>query len=163
MAKNSPRGWPKLVARKHVIRRRRMPPLAFPGENSGGYGAITFRGRLTGAHRAMCTLAHGEPPVGYWVAHSCGQRDCCNPRHLRWATPKENQADKRSHGTVNSGERNGNSKLTREAVLLIKRRLSCGELHRSIAQDFGVAREAISSIAQGKPGRTSRKDITNGE
>ena len=151
MAKNSPKGaglsWLHENMSYAGDECLRWP---FRAKNAGGYGAITFRGRLTGPHREMCTLAHGEPPVGYWVAHSCGQRDCCNPRHLRWATPKENQADKRSHGTVNSGERNGNSKLTREAVLLIKRRLSCGELHRSIAQDFGVAREAISSIAQGK-------------
>lgn len=36
---------------------------------------------------------------------------CVNGRHLRWATPSENNADKLIHGTHNRGERQSKAKL----------------------------------------------------
>jgi hypothetical protein len=60
-----------------------------------GYGYVYFKGKLTGAHRASCWLKFGAPPTSdHQAAHSCGQKRCVNPRHLRWATQRENEADK---------------------------------------------------------------------
>lgn len=40
---------------------------------SGGYGSLMFRGSQMKASRAMCMMAHGEPPLGlHYAAHSCG-------------------------------------------------------------------------------------------
>lgn len=52
------------------------------------------------AHRLMCVFVNGDcPPDKNEAAHSCGNRKCVNPAHLRWATYEENGADKIIHGT----------------------------------------------------------------
>lgn len=65
--------------------------------NPQGYGQTYYCGEVMGAHRVMCILEHGAPPTPeHQAAHWCGRgRDgCINPKHLRWATAKENIADK---------------------------------------------------------------------
>ena len=45
-------------------------------------------------HRIVCKLAHGEPlPDKPFALHACHNRKCCNPKHLRWGSAKENTAD----------------------------------------------------------------------
>jgi len=71
-----------------------------PGAN--GYGQVRYKGRMYVASRLMCILAHGEQPTPeHETAHSCGKghQGCVNPKHLRWATHAENEADKLIHGT----------------------------------------------------------------
>lgn len=78
--------------------------LIWPWEESRidqGYARASFRGQVMGAHRAMCIMAHGDPPFPKAeAAHSCGNGHmaCVNPRHLRWATRAENMADVKLHG-----------------------------------------------------------------
>lgn len=50
--------------------------------------------------RMMCGMANGPSPSNkHQVAHSCGKghEGCLAPKHLRWATAKENHADKITH------------------------------------------------------------------
>lgn len=111
------------------------------------------RGRLTGsispqAHRAMCILVHGEPPSPiHEAAHSCGKghEGCVHPRHLRWATPSENAADKWIHGTETHGEACPMAKLTEAQVMAI-RSLQGTATQREIGERFGVDGETVGSI-----------------
>jgi HNH endonuclease len=117
-----------------------------------GYGSVWYKGQLTGAHRAACLMAHGEPSDGKEVAHGCGQRRCCNPRHLRWASPSENQQDKRRHGTAPIGSKNGCAKLTEVQIPEI-RLLATTEHPDLIAKRFGVTSSTISYVLRGKTWR----------
>lgn len=113
-----------------------------------GYGLVTFKGRQIVASRAICILAHGEPPTEkHEAAHSCGNgnKGCVNPKHLRWATRTENHADKRVHGTDARGERHPMCKLNEKAVKLI--RLSEGRHSaRLLALEYGVSVAMIYRI-----------------
>jgi hypothetical protein len=114
----------------------------------GGYGHVHTAGKKRLAHRFVCERVHGAAPFeGAEAAHFCGLAACINPRHLRWATPKQNAADKRLHGTWIHGERSRSAKLTKRAVEVIRAsRLSNAELGRV----FGVYRHTIRRVRLGQ-------------
>lgn len=106
--------------------------------------------------RIMCELAHGKPPTRrHEAAHSCGKghEACVNPKHLYWATPIENSADKERHGTLLRGEQLPQSKLKTADVLAI-RALKGQKFQREIAKQFGVSPTQINKILKGKAWRT---------
>lgn len=78
-----------------------------------GYGAIHASGGLrTLAHRVICERVHGPAPEGKpSAAHSCGNRACVAPAHLRWASQKENAADSITHGTIARGAKLPHTRL----------------------------------------------------
>lgn len=119
-----------------------------------GYGrAHRFgNGTLTTASNIMCELAHGPAPSRkHECAHSCGRGNagCTNPRHLYWATPNRNHADKIVHGTTNRGERQGASRLTEADVIAIRQR-AASETQTALAAAFGVDQSHISKIVSGE-------------
>jgi hypothetical protein len=122
--------------------------------NDKGRGLLLFRGRTTQAPRAMCILAHGDPPSpNHFSAHNCGKghEGCVHPGHLRWATQKENLADMVVHGTILRGEKNPAHKLTPDEVAEIRRRLKTQSAGiTAIAKEFCVGRTAIRRIKHGE-------------
>ncbi len=110
-----------------------------------GMASVRYRGRQTIASRVMCELAHGKPPTPeHQAAHSCGNGHlgCMNPNHLRWATPKQNCADKVAHGTwaPRKVERLTPSKVhaIRELALTVSRRALCDMFDLSPARASAV-------------------------
>lgn len=59
-----------------------------------GYGEFRVRrngeSALTRSHRVAYTLAHGPIPDGMQIDHTCHNRACVNPAHLRLATARQN-------------------------------------------------------------------------
>lgn len=117
------------------------------GRISTGYGIC---GQKL-AHRIVCERVNGPPPSNiHEAAHSCGKGHlgCCNPKHLRWATPIENANDRYIHGTQHRGERTHGSVLTESDVLKIYELK--GKNQTEIARMFGVSSSAISAIQNGR-------------
>lgn len=115
------------------------------------------RGRINNpcypqAHRYMCFLVNGPAPSPiHEAAHGCGKghEACVHPKHLRWATPLENAADKVLHGTQRFGENHHSAKLTQAQVDQIRDwsiTLTQGEL----GEYFGVSSGTIDDILKGR-------------
>ena len=114
------------------------------GKNKDGYGVFSAGGKALGAHRVAYGLF--KPLMlsrDICVCHSCDNPGCVNPDHLFHGSHSENQQDKARKG------RQWNQKLYPDDVILIRERLSRGELQKDIAKDYGVTFQAISFIANG--------------
>ncbi len=110
-------------------------PYAVDGK---GYGVLRGSdGKLRRTHRMSCIKHYGPSPDKH-VAHSCRNRHCLNPRHLRWATPTENMRDKIRDGTHMQGSDQNGAKLTADQVLRMRELRVSGTPVRDIAAEFGV-------------------------
>lgn len=105
-----------------------------------GYPNLHRDGRTLQGNSFICEISHGPRPDKHEAAHSCGVRLCINPRHLRWATAKENSADRLLHGTHQLGERNHSAKITADQARLIKRSDNWRELAKEVGISEGQAR-----------------------
>jgi len=96
-----------------------------------GYPSVSLtnnsKGHTRAIHRLVMEAFVGPKPEGMECRHLDGNRG--NPRleNLVWGTPVENQADRNTHGTSNSGEQHPLSKLTEKSVVQIKKLLDDGE------------------------------------
>jgi HNH endonuclease len=118
--------------------------------NDQGYGIILVRGQKTRAHRLVYELT--VSPLGEMKAcHTCDNPTCCNPDHIFPGTTKDNADDMMSKGRGGyrtfRGEDHGNSKLTSEQVLEIRRLVQEGNLrYREIAERFDIAISTVGHI-----------------
>lgn len=122
----------------HYFRWRTQDCIFWPfGMPKKGYPKVN----KNSAHRLVCKAA----------AHSCGKGHlgCINPNHLRWASPKENNADKIAHGTANRGDRCNLAKLSEASVIEIKRLLGAVP-NPMLAARFNISVAAINAIASGR-------------
>ena len=131
--------------------------------NNNGYGQIGNCHEKKYAHRVVCMAFHGSPPfVGAHAAHSCHNRACCNPRHLRWATRSENQRDRWANGTAQRGMGSGSSKLTDRDVIVLRRLYASGDYtHKQLAERFKVSPAAVGLAIQGKTWGHIREGLAN--
>ena len=126
-------------------------------KNKGGYGQLWWDGKPRLAGRVVLLETQGPHPTDgdrYEAAHLpavCHNRACINPRHLRWATAKENALDRRIDQTELIGEKTNSAKLTADDVVSI---YFDNRFHREIALDFGVTPQAVQRIK-------SKKDWTH--
>ncbi len=120
--------------------------------NDKGYARHRINGRVANASRVVCELTSGPAPtIDHVCAHSCGNGHlgCVNPKHLRWATHKENSADQFIHGTTARGERNGNAKMNEETARKVRDAIGTMS-QREIAALFGVTRSAVRDVKLGR-------------
>lgn len=102
-------------------------------------------------HRLVLELFVGPCPAGMEGCHKDGDTSNNTLANLYWGTREQNWEDRRRHGRVTRmlGTRNGNAKLTEDAVLLIRKKIG-KQSQASIAREFGISKSTMSQIASGK-------------
>tara|TARA_R110000868_G_scaffold2397_2_gene17840 strand:+ start:3743 stop:4225 length:483 start_codon:yes stop_codon:yes gene_type:complete len=115
-----------------------------------GYGKFSIKGKTQTAHRYSYFLHHGKMPDDLCL-HSCDNRLCVNPKHLRNGTHTDNMRDaSERHRFNHHGEHNTKAKLTetdvinirKEFVRISERNSNCAEL----AEKYSVSISAIGRI-----------------
>lgn len=118
-----------------------------------GYGQFHYNGKTTFTHRFVLETKLGRAiQPGHMACHSCHNRICCNPDHIREGTAKDNTHDMlnanrqaRGEQIANRGEKHGLSKLTPAEVIEIRTLHNIESVHQ-LAKRFGVSPSAISNI-----------------
>jgi hypothetical protein len=108
------------------------------------------RSRVT---RYVCEKVNGPPPTPkHEAAHHCGNGHwgCVTPRHLYWATSKENHADAIRHGTTARGERNVNAKLKASDIPAIRSLIAQGVSQCEVGRRYGVSNTAVWQIVRSR-------------
>lgn len=151
MGNGRPKSTPESFWRK-VDRRGPDECWLWRASVRNGYGNHCINKVTHYAHRYAYELAHGKPPAGrsVQVMHSCNNKRCCNPAHLRLGTAAEN------------------TQAAYEDGLIKVRKKYSDEFIRTIFNDprpqlelqriYGVRQGYISNIKLGR----SRKAATNG-
>ena len=78
--------------------------------HDNGYGIIWDRKRVTRAHRWAYEREHGPIPDGKDIDHICGNRLCCNVKHLRVTSRKQNMENFTTLNTNNTSGARGVSR-----------------------------------------------------
>jgi hypothetical protein len=86
-------------------------------------------------HRAVLLAWCGIPDAGMQACHNNGVADDNRLENLRWDTPKNNIADRETHGTKLIGERNPLARLTEEMVRYIR---ASDRPLKDVANELGV-------------------------
>lgn len=119
-------------------------------KNPTGYAATFRDGKTVYIHRLICEHVNGPPPEPrYQASHSCGKghEGCVNPRHLRWKTPGDNQAEGPNHPRY---------KLT--PVTVAEMRRMKGKPHE-IAARFGVTEATVRKVLAFKTWKHGVRDV----
>lgn len=96
----------------------------------------------------------GECPVGHECCHGNGNARDNQLSNLRWGTRKDNDNDKKVHGTTLRGEKNPKAKLTYQNVQAI--RLMKGKASsKPVAESYSVSRSTICRIWSGQAWSTA--------
>lgn len=88
-----------------------------------------------------------RPTPRHHCAHGNRGRGCDWITNLRWATPRQNERDKRVHGRVGGGGRKVMTSMA--TVARIHQRIAQKASYTAIAREEGLHRHSVARIAKG--------------
>lgn len=114
-----------------------------------GYGSYYFDGKTRRAHRIAMFLTTKRWATQF-ILHSCDNRLCVNPEHLREGNAKDNAADAVARHRTPQGEKHGSAKLTGDQVVAIRDAYKTGIRQQRLADIFNIHQAHVSDIVNYK-------------
>jgi hypothetical protein len=104
-----------------------------------GYGSLKLNRKMYSAHRVAYEISTGDNPSGFVVMHSCDNKSCCNPAHLKKGTHRDNMQDMIAKGRQAKKLPNYSRKLTAESAAQLRKDFElCGNKHE-VARKYNVS------------------------
>lgn len=116
--------------------------------DGAGYGRFWMERRMLPASQAAYKLFVGTVPKGLEVLHTCNNKACCNPGHLRLGTHAENMADLAVAGN------NSLRKLVAPRALELRR---AGYTLAFIGGEVGASPQAVFQLLERTYGKGAAK------
>lgn len=115
--------------------------------SSAGYPRIRRNGKLIQLHRYVYSKYVGKIPDGYCIMHTCDNRMCINPNHLKAGTIADNNTDMYTKGRNSPfpPERTYKKKLSVSDVVAIRKKVQSKSVV-SVAKEYRVNEETIRRI-----------------
>lgn len=131
----------------------------YPGNGTGPYPQfvlkpnVNVRGHrfawVCGGTRAQ-VAAKLKAIVGKCVRHlRCDVTLCCEPKHLKPGTCRQNSEDMVRHGRSMRGTRHYAAKLTPAKVALLRRMIKAGQSCAEVGRALGLHRSNVSRAVRG--------------
>lgn len=136
------------VLYKGQIRRQSMCPQT--GYMKVGLSLPGAKRKTWNVNVLVCMAFLGPKPPKHEAAHWNGNRADNSLPNLRWATRKDNLADRHRHRTVNHGERNGQARLTEKQVRAIRDAHSNGVMPKALSLQYGLNPRHVCDIIAGR-------------
>lgn len=139
------------TVRKGRMLKQTVSPQGYPYVSLMVYGVP----KKTLVHRLVSeSFVVGFEP-GFVVNHKDGDKKNNHFSNLEWCSYGENNDHARATGLSRAlGETHYASKLNAEKVREIRRRVAGGEMHKTVAADFGVNRQQVTKIVNGQAWRS---------
>ncbi len=120
-----------------------------------GCGHFYCDGGQWRAPRLACKLTHNKNPGRWKIRHTCDNPPCCNPRHLRRGTQRQNVLDAVTRGRWNrpSGIRHPLAKLTAAKIKWAGKEHCRGQAQNKLARVLKVSPQALSRALRGETWR----------
>jgi DNA-binding transcriptional regulator YiaG len=134
------------------------------------HGTFAAGGEMFNTNRFAWSFAYGDIPEGKLVLHSCDNRDCVNPRHLRLGTYADNEADKwvlsRAIAAANDGldtstpaPRRRRAPVERRAIndRIRRLRIATGMSQGAFADSIGSSKSCVCEWESGRAAPSGAK------
>lgn len=126
---------------------------------NSGYGQFGHNGTMRQAHRVSYELHIGPIPSGRSILHSCDNKLCVNPAHLRPGTHSENikeayARNRRAKPDV-AGEKHPRASIKMVDAIRMRDLRTAGMTVTAIARRYGVKRSLVSDVVNGRCWRTA--------
>lgn len=126
---------------------------------SSGYGRFWFNGKNVPAHRMAWMIRNNrEIPEGMLALHTCDNKRCVNPYHIKVGTQTENVLDSMERTPYRMGMI---SRFHTGEVQLMRELYESGTLQMHIANKFKISRAHVSRLISGKRGTNVMPHIEN--
>jgi hypothetical protein len=141
---------------KHIDKNENGCWLSHTSIGIHGYSGITINYKFYRFHRVMLFWSNQTKVEDFnnpkrLACHSCRNRHCVNPQHLRWGDDVDNKKDMVKDGTIRNGEKNNKTKLTEQQVLEIREKYAKGNIKKvELALQYGCGKTNIGDIIKRK-------------